>query len=109
MIPAIGSALPRLDVTNADTGMSVGGSRSVGAASTVGGASDFSKVLAEVANDAIGTMKNAEAVSIQGVKGQTSTQAVVDAVMAAERTLQTAVVLRDKAVSAYLDLSRMAI
>ena len=34
---------------------------------------------------------------------------VVDAVMSAEQTLQAAVAIRDKIVSAYLEISRMAI
>lgn len=70
---------------------------------------DFASVLAKVAGEAVDTMKGAEAVSLDGVQGRASTQAVVEAVMSAERTLQTAVALRDKAVNAYLELSRMAI
>jgi flagellar hook-basal body complex protein FliE len=34
---------------------------------------------------------------------------VVEAVMAAEQTLQTSVAIRDKVVSAYLEISRMSI
>ncbi len=110
MIPAIGSAYSRFQ-TNlvsptsgmAATSITTGASAGVGAAG-----SDFSSVLSQVASDAMTTVKTAEAVSIKGVNGQASTQAVVDAVMAAERTLQTAVSLRDKAVGAYTELSRMA-
>ena len=36
-------------------------------------------------------------------------QQVVEAVMAAEQTLQSAIAIRDKVVSAYLEISRMAI
>ena len=43
------------------------------------------------------------------INGNASTQAVVDAVMNAERTLTTAVAIRDKVVAAYQELSRMAI
>lgn len=70
---------------------------------------DFSEVLSKLAADAVTTMKAGEATSIAGVQGKASVQEVVGAVMEAERTLQTAIVLRDKAVSAYLELSRMAI
>ena len=67
-------------------------------------------VLAEVpSKDAVTTVQSAEATSIRGINGQATTQAVVEAVMEAERTLQTAVSIRDKAVSAYMELSRMAI
>jgi flagellar hook-basal body complex protein FliE len=104
MIPAIGSAFPRLQIDPTQAAQAAG----PGAATTVGGA-DFGTVLSQVATDAMNAVKSAEATSIQGIKGEASTQAVVDSVMAAERTLQTAVALRDKAVSAYLELSRMAI
>ena len=43
------------------------------------------------------------------MQGKESTRKVVDAVMTAEQALQTAVAIRDKVVSAYLEISRMAI
>ena len=46
---------------------------------------------------------------MRGINGQANTQEVVDAVMSAERTLQTAVAVRDKIVTAYLEISRMPI
>ncbi len=70
---------------------------------------DFASVLAKVTTDAVGAVKGAEAASVAGIRGEASTQAVVDAVMGAERALQTAVVMRDKVVSAYQEISRMAI
>ena len=45
----------------------------------------------------------------QALKGKADTREVVDAVMSAEQALQTAVAIRDKIVSAYLEISRMAI
>ena len=36
-------------------------------------------------------------------------QQVVEAVMSAEQTLQAAIAIRDKVVTAYLEISRMAI
>ncbi|MBB4005033.1 flagellar hook-basal body complex protein FliE [Aurantimonas endophytica] len=104
MISALGSAFPRIQ-TSPLQGASTAGA---GAATTVGGA-DFGTVLSQVATNAMDAVKSAEATSIQGIRGEASTQAVVESVMAAERTLQTAVALRDKAVSAYLELSRMSI
>ncbi|MBX9741234.1 MAG: flagellar hook-basal body complex protein FliE [Beijerinckiaceae bacterium] len=82
----------------------------VGAASgaPVGGA-DFGKILADVASGAVDTMKGGEAASIAGLKGKMPLQDVVEAVMSAERTFQTALALRDKAVGAYQEISRMAI
>jgi flagellar hook-basal body complex protein FliE len=49
------------------------------------------------------------AVAIQGVEGAVSPMKVVEAVMAAQRSLQTVLAIRDKAVSAYQDVARMAI
>ncbi len=44
-----------------------------------------------------------------GCSGKASVQQVVEAVMSAEQTLQSAIAIRDKVVSAYLEISRMAI
>ena len=110
MIPAIGSTFSRLDTgqigATGATGFAPSSSVS-GAAGVQGAGADFATVLSQVAGDAVATVKGAEAVSIRGINGQASTQAVVDAVMSAERTLQTAVSLRDKAVGAYTELTRM--
>ncbi len=70
---------------------------------------DFGSMLARMAVDTADTVKAAEAVSISGVKGEASVQQVVEAVMAAEQSLQTAIAVRDKVVSAYLEISRMTI
>ncbi|MBO0660950.1 flagellar hook-basal body complex protein FliE [Jiella sp. MQZ9-1] len=105
MIPAIGSSLPTVGLapTSAIATGATGGS------SDIAGGQSFGAMLTKLASDAVSTVKTAEATSIKGVNGQASTQAVVEAVMDAERTLQTAIAIRDKAVSAYLELSRMAI
>lgn len=70
---------------------------------------DFGSMLARMVNDTVDTLKSAEAVSIAGVQDKASVQQVVESVMAAEQSLQTAIALRDKAISAYLEISRMAI
>ena len=105
MIPAIGSALSRIDTSRVDSGMPTGLAGSAASA----GQPDFASVMAQISSNAVGTIRNAEAVSVQGINGNASTQAVVDAVMNAERTLTTAVAIRDKVVAAYQELSRMAI
>ncbi len=104
MIPAIGSTLPKVEL--APTSNLVTGAANQGG---VAGGQSFGAVLTQIASDAVSTVKSAEATSIKGVNGQTSTQAVVEAVMDAERTLQTAIAVRDKAVAAYMELSRMSI
>lgn len=71
--------------------------------------SDFSSMLARMAGDTFDTLKAAEQVSIAGMKDKASVQQVVESVMAAEQSLQTAIAVRDKVVNAYLEVSRMAI
>lgn len=73
------------------------------------GPTDFTAMLAQLASNAAETLKGAEAMSIAGVQGKASVQHVVEAVMSAEQTLQGAIAIRDKVVSAYLELSRMQI
>ena len=70
---------------------------------------DFGSMLASLASDAIGSVKEAETISLAGVRGEASVQQVVEAVMSAEQTLQSAIAIRDKVVSAYLEISRMSI
>lgn len=70
---------------------------------------DFGKVLADVAVDAVDALRAGEAAAISGINGTASTQQVVEAVMTAEHTLQTAIAVRDKLVSAYQEISRMQI
>lgn len=69
----------------------------------------FSDVLDKLTTDVVDRLKSSEATSIAAVQHKASVQQVVDQVMAAERTLQTAIAVRDKAVSAYQEISRMSI
>ena len=73
------------------------------------GGGDFGQVLGQVVNDAIGTMQTGEATAIQGLQGAAPPFKVVEAVMAAQRSLQSVLAVRDKVVSAYQEISRMAI
>ena len=70
---------------------------------------DFGAMVSQLASHAAGVVRNAEAVSVQGVQGSATVQQVVEAVMSAEQTLQGAVAIRDKVVASYLELSRMQI
>ncbi|WP_334150136.1 flagellar hook-basal body complex protein FliE [Hyphomicrobium sp.] len=70
---------------------------------------DFGTVLGRMTLDAISTLKQGEATAVAGVRGQATTQQVVEAVMASEQTLQASIAIRDKVVSAYLEISRMTI
>lgn len=82
-------------------------SAAAGAATSVG--DSFSTMLASFSKDAVGAMKTGETMSIAGMQGKATTQSVVEAVMSAQEKLQTALAVRDKAVAAFQDLTRMAI
>ena len=66
-------------------------------------------MLASFTNDTVGAMKTGEQIAISGIQGNATTQSVVEAVMSAQEKLQTALAVRDKAVSAFNDVTRMSI
>jgi flagellar hook-basal body complex protein FliE len=70
---------------------------------------DFGSVLKSLVGGAVDTLKQGEAAAIQGIQGTMPVQQVVDQVMAAERTLQASLAIRDKLVSSFLEISRMQI
>ena len=70
---------------------------------------DFKATLQHIAMQTVNDIKAADAAAIAGIDRRMDTRKVVDAVMAAEHSLQTAIAVRDKVVSAYLDISRMQI
>jgi flagellar hook-basal body complex protein FliE len=69
----------------------------------------FGDVVGGLMTDAVTNLKTAESNSVGGMLGKVSTREVVDSMMAADRSLQTAITLRDKIVSAYLDITKMQI
>jgi len=69
----------------------------------------FAAMLTEAADRTINTLQTAEQVSVKALQGDANTRQVADAVMNAEQALQAAVAIRDKIVTAYLEVSRMAI
>lgn len=70
---------------------------------------DFGAVLGQMTLEAISTLRAGEQTAVAGVRGQATTQQVVEAVMAAEQTLQAGIAIRDKVVASYLEISRMTI
>jgi len=78
-------------------------------AAPVDGGSDFAAMLGSAITDFSNKLRQAEAVSIGGVKGTSSMQDVVEHVMSAEQSLQAVIAVRDKVISAYQEISRMAI
>ncbi len=69
----------------------------------------FESVLRQLSNEAVSDVKTGEATAFAGLQGKASVREVVDAVMRAERSLQTVIAVRDKVISAYQEISRMQI
>lgn len=69
----------------------------------------FGEVLAATSRHMLTDLASAESLSMQALQGEGGTREVVDAVMNAERSLQVAIAIRDKIVTAYLEVSRMSI
>lgn len=109
MIDAISTLTSQFRGIRGTSEVSTAAAPSALAATQPVGAASFSDVLAEVAQGAVSSLKAGEAAAISGVQGKTSVQSVVEAIMSAEQSLQTAVAVRDKVVSAYQEISRMAI
>ncbi|MGO4526297.1 flagellar hook-basal body complex protein FliE [Microvirga sp. 2MCAF35] len=109
MVSAVSSISSMIDRPSAVAAIpTFGGTPAAGAVAGVPQAS-FGDTMAQVANSAIDTMKAGEAASIAGIQGKASVQQVVEAVMSAEQTLQTAIAIRDKVVAAYQEIARMTI
>jgi flagellar hook-basal body complex protein FliE len=70
---------------------------------------DFSQMMTQVANDTVSKLKTGEATAISGLQGKATVQQVVEAVSDAQGSLQTALAVRDKAISAYQEITRMTI
>jgi flagellar hook-basal body complex protein FliE len=70
---------------------------------------NFAEVLGSMATGTVDSIKGAEAMSFAGIQGKANTREVVDAVLEAQQSLQTALALRDKVVSAYLEITKMQI
>lgn len=69
----------------------------------------FGSIFKSMMRDAAATIQSGEANAIAGMQGKVPLQKVVETVVQAEQTLHTAVAIRDKVVSAYLEISRMQI
>jgi flagellar hook-basal body complex protein FliE len=68
---------------------------------------DFLDLVKQAAESAVETGRAGEAASIKAVTGNAEVSDVVTAVANAEITLQTAMAIRDKVISAYQDITRM--
>jgi flagellar hook-basal body complex protein FliE len=91
------------------TAAKIGEGGAAGAAGANAPSQSFGNILADTVKDAISTMHTGEAAAAQGAAGQGDVVQVVNAVTAAELTLETVVAIRDKVISAYQDIMRMPI
>ena len=82
------------------------GIRPAGAEPAAEGAS-FGDMLKQVADNAIGTLREGEQKSFEGAIGKADLTDVVNAVTNAEVTLQAVVSVRDRVISAYQEILRM--
>ncbi|WP_113245432.1 flagellar hook-basal body complex protein FliE [Pararhizobium sp.] len=81
----------------------------LGGAATAGKSQSFAEVMGNMATEMTNGLRQSEVNSIQGIRGEANTREVIDSVMNAEQSLQTAIAIRDKVVSAYLEIARMPI
>jgi flagellar hook-basal body complex protein FliE len=69
----------------------------------------FSDYMKDLGSTFVDNLKDAEKKSTDGILGKASVREVVESVMTADQTLQTAMAFRDKIVSAYLEVVKMPI
>jgi flagellar hook-basal body complex protein FliE len=77
-----------------------------GAAST---GESFEGLLKSLGTGAMDALHRGESTAIAAIEGKASAQQAVMATMQAEQSLQAALAIRDKIVSAFLEISRMQI
>ncbi|MBN9533657.1 MAG: flagellar hook-basal body complex protein FliE [Alphaproteobacteria bacterium] len=100
-IPALAAA-----AYQAAAQMGAGGAATGAAAAP---AQNFSEFLSGALNDSIGTLKQGETMALKQVAGQADIVDVVNAVNAAELSLDTVVAVRDKVIQAYQSIMQMPI
>ena len=111
MLDAISPIARSLGTAGADgaTSTPLAGATGAASANGAGAPADFGAFLAQMAASTAQTLKAGESAAIGGVTGQVPAQQVVQAVMTAEQTLQAAIAIRDKVVTAFLEIGRMQI
>lgn len=73
------------------------------------GAANFGTILAQAAQNTMQSLKAGEKASLQALAGKADVGQVVQALSAAETTLQATVAVRDRVVAAYQEIIRMPI
>jgi flagellar hook-basal body complex protein FliE len=98
-----------LDRLNPSDFLSGAGGLPSAATPSMGAAETFGAAMRTAVTRTVDTLQSAEAISLKALVGEADTRQVADAVMSAEQSLQTAIAIRDKIVTAYLEVSRMQI
>lgn len=80
-----------------------------GAKAETSGIGSFADLIADYSNTVSSKLNTSENLSVEALRGNAGPREVAEAVMSAEQSLQVAIAVRDKIVSAYLEISRMAI
>ena len=88
-------------------GIAGGDKDETGEASGSGG--DFMGMVKSAAEKSIDTLKAGDTQAAKAVTGETTLPQLIEAVSAAEMTLQTTVAVRDRMISAYQEIMRMPI
>ena len=70
---------------------------------------DFSSIMKNIAQEAIGKVQNAEQTAIAVLNNKADAQTFVEAMANAEMTVRTATAVRDKVIEAYQEILRMPI
>jgi flagellar hook-basal body complex protein FliE len=76
---------------------------------TAPGRADFGAVLAQAAQSTLQSLKSGEQASLRALAGKADVGQVVQALSAAETTLQATIAVRDRVVQAYQEIIRMPI
>jgi len=100
-VAPVGAAIPSL----VDEVSGISGASAASGPSKASFGEAFEKALVNSVN----TVKHGEKAMLEGLQGRLGNQEVVNAVLAAENTLQTVVAIRDRAVNAYQEVMRMPI
>lgn len=69
----------------------------------------FAEMLENTARNTVETIHHGDRAAIAGMRGEMSTQQVVEAVMAMESAVRTSVAVRDKIVEASQEILRMSV
>ncbi len=85
------SSIQGLDGTSSTSSAASTAQAMLGGTSAAGKTQSFADVMGSMATDMVGSMKKAEVTSLHGIRGKANTREVIDAVMNAEQSLQTAI------------------